>query len=375
MERAQCIWENLVDYNLSESGVSPLRVQDLLGDELDADDLLNTKLSYSWAGGSPELRERIAEFYGAGPENVRVTNGSSEANFMEFWGLIDKGDRVAVMLPNYLQTWGLARHFAGKGGADAFYMVQRTDKKTGTTRWALDIEGLKKAVTKRTKVILITNPNNPTGSVLTEEEMNAVVKVARKAGAWIVSDEVYRGAELKGDEITPSFYGRYSKVIITGGLSKAFGLPGLRIGWIVGPPKTVERLEGYHDYLTLTLTTLSDRLARIAMEPAQRERLFQRTRTIVRKQLPELERWIDSHKDILCYTPPDAGAIAIIKYDLPIKALKMFERLIHEKSVLITPAEHFGLKGKYFRVGYGYDMDVTLKGLALIGDFFDEVRT
>jgi len=370
MERTQCLWENLVDYNLSESGVSPLRVEELLGGELSAGDFLSSKLSYSWAGGSPDLRERIAEFYGAGPENVRVTNGSSEANFMEFWGLLEKGDRAAIMIPNYLQTWGLARHFTGR--ADPYKMVLR--KQNGTARWALDVEGLQRAVTKRTKLILVTNPNNPTGSVLTGDEMDEIVRVARKVGAWIVSDEVYRGAELAG-ETSPTFFGRYPRVLVTGGLSKAFGLPGLRIGWIVGPAKMVEKLEGYHDYLTLTLSSLSDRLATVAMEPKRRDQLLGRTRGILRKQFPMLKEWIDERPEILSCTPPDAGAIAVLGYKLPITSTKLFDRLRDEKSVLITPGAHFGLTGKYFRVGYGYDMETTLKGLSLIGDFVDEVRT
>ena len=149
MERTQCLYENLVDYNLSESGVLPLRVEELIDGVMEPAELLSTKLSYSWAGGSPTLRERIGDWYGVGPEHIAVTNGSSEANFMEFWGLLEKGDRAAIMLPNYLQTWGLARHFAGR--ADGYRLVLREED--GVKRWALDIESLKKAVTKRTKVI------------------------------------------------------------------------------------------------------------------------------------------------------------------------------------------------------------------------------
>jgi hypothetical protein len=368
MERTQCLYEHLVDYNLSESGVSPLRIEELIDGAINPSDLLSTRLGYPWAGGSPELREHIAAWYGCDPEQIRVTNGSSEANFMEFWGLLEKGDRAAIMLPNYLQTWGLARHFTGR--ADAFRLVRV--KAGGRERWALDTDSLDRAVSKRTKVILVTNPNNPTGAILTEEEMEAVVRAARRAGAWIVADEVYRGAELAGDALTPTFLGRYSKVLVTSGLSKAFGLPGLRIGWIAGPPRMVARLESYHDYLTLTPTTISDRLARIAMEPSRRDRLIRRTRGIVRSQLPRLAEWVDGMGS-LAMVAPEGGAIATISYRQGITSTRLFERLREEKSVLITPGAHFGLNGKYFRVGYGYDIEHTLKGLARITELFEEL--
>src|SRR5262245_15087623 len=303
MERTQCLYENEVEYNLSESGVLPLRVEDLLAGSSDPAWLLQARLRYPPSRGSDILRDRIADFYGAGAtrDHVMVTNGGSEANYVVFWGLLEKGDRAAVMIPNYLQSWGLARAYGGH--ADPFRLVER--RENGRRRWALDIEGLEKAVTRRTRIILVTNPNNPTGAVLSEDEMNAVVRAARRVGAFIVSDEVYRGAEVDGGT-SPTFWGRYDKVLITAGLSKAFGLPGLRTGWIVGPAKTLEHLCRYHDYLTLTPTCLSDRLAEIAMEPGRREAILARTRGLIRKSLPVLERWIGAHGAALTYIRPVA---------------------------------------------------------------------
>lgn len=370
MERAQCLYEKEVEYNLSESGVSPLRVEELLGGGTDPAAFLGTKLGYPWSNGSPELRENIASFYDAEPGNVTVTNGSSEAIFIAFWGLLEKGDRAAIMIPTYMQTWGLARHFAGR--ADTYRMVRR--RESGEWRWGLDVESLRRSVTKRTKVILVTNPNNPTGGVLTEDEMNEIVRIARKANAWIVADEVYRGAELTGG-LSPTFWGRYPKVVVVSGLSKAFGLPGLRIGWVAGPPKTVERLSSYRDYTTLTPGVLSDRLATIAMEPGRREGILERTRGIVRRQFPRLGEWVSAHDDLLTLTPPKAGAIAYMQYKLPMSSMKLFDKLRIEQSVLITPADHFGMSGKYIRIGYGYDMEYTLKGLERISQTLEELRS
>jgi hypothetical protein len=361
MERTQVLYEHQVKWNLSESGVLPVELLELLDSQTNS--FLSTRLGYPWGNGSPQLREAVASFYSASASNVTITNGSSEANFIVFWGLLERGHRAAVMLPNYLQTWGLSRHFLGS--VDPFYLVQKNG------RWMLDVESLHRAVNKRTKVILVTNPNNPTGSVLSEEEMREIVAVARKAGAWLVADEVYRGAEVAGEELTPTFWGRYSKTIVTSGLSKAFGLPGLRIGWVVAPPKQIAKLEMYRDYLTLTPTMLSDYLATVAMKPAKRGQLLQRTRGIVRTQLPVLDRWIRAHSDVLDYTPPAAGAIALLQYRLPVSSRKLFDRLRIEKSVLITPGAHFGIRGKYFRVGFGYDIEKLRSGLARISEFLN----
>ncbi|MGA8152994.1 MAG: aminotransferase class I/II-fold pyridoxal phosphate-dependent enzyme [Terriglobales bacterium] len=359
MERTQCLYENEVEYNLSESGVRPLRVEELLEGE-DPARFLSLALKYPESNGSLELRERIAQFHGATADQVLVTNGGSEANYTSLWGLLEKGDRTAVMLPNYLQTWGLARAYGGT--ADGFHMVEREED--GKIRWALDVESLKRAVTRKTRLIVVTNPNNPTGAVLTESEMDEIVRAARKVNAWLLADEIYRGAEVEGP-IAPTFWGRYDKLLITSGLSKAFGLPGLRIGWIVGPAKTVARLCQYRDYTTLTPTYLSDRLARIVMDPPRREAILQRTRSIISAHLPQLESWIHSHDDIFHYVRPVAGAIAFIRYKLPISSSTLFDRLRVEQSVLITPGDHFGV-GKYIRVGYGYDIEYTLKGLARV---------
>ncbi len=370
MERTQSLYENEVRWNLSESGVSPLRVEELLEGDAGRSEFLSTALKYPESNGSRLLRERIARFYpGAAAENVLVTTGTSEANYTALWGLLEKGDRAAVMLPSYLQAWGLARAYAGR--ADAYRLVEK--RRGLAKRWVLDVDGLRRAVTKRTKVIMVTNPNNPTGAVLTEDEMDEIVAAARRVGAWIVSDEVYRGAEVEGNVPSPTFWGRYSRVVVTAGLSKAFGLPGLRIGWIVAPPAQAARFWSYQDYTTLTPSMLSDRLARAAMEPARRDAILARTREIIRRQLPEVEAWVRSHEGLLESIRPAAGAIFLVKYRLPIGSVALFERLRIEKSVLITPGAHFGV-GKYIRVGYGYDLGKVKQGLAKIDDLFSELR-
>ncbi len=370
MERTQCLFENEVKFNLSESGVSPLSIGELVPGRDHRNVLDNLPLGYPHSTGRKSLRKNIARFYGCSDyECVTVMNGGSEANYAAIWGIIEPSDRVAFMLPNYLQGWGLARAYGRQ--ADGYRLVMKRDSR-GTWKWKLDVDSLRKAVTKRTKLIVVTNPNNPTGYILTEEEMQIIIGEARRVDAWILSDEIYRGAEVDGP-LTPTFFGRYDKVIVTGGLSKAFGLPGLRIGWIVTKPQTISRLCGYHDYLTLTPSYLSDYLADIVMQPKRRDEILQRTRSIIANNLPVLEKWLGKHADIFDYARPAAGAIATIKYRLPIGSVALFDRLREEKSVLITPGAHFGI-GRYLRIGYGYDLGKTRRGLREVDALLQTLR-
>ncbi len=359
MERMQSLYWHQVAYDLSESGVWPMTIRELLGPYADAETFLATRLAYPLSEGAEETRANIAAWYpGATSEHVTVTNGGSEANLLVLWTLLGLDDRLAFMVPNYMQGWGLGRHFGA--ATDTFKLKLRNG------RWALDVDGLQRAVSKKTKAIMVCNPNNPTGAVLTEEEMAAVVDAAKRADAWIVADEIYRGAEVDADVASPTFWGRYDKVIVTSGLSKAFGMPGLRSGWVVAPPDLIRKVWIRHDYTTLTPSAISDQLTAFAMRPEVRENIFARTRAIIRANLPALEGWIVSRCDVLSYARPEAGAIAYVKYDLPMASRELIDRIRMEQSVLLVPGDMFGL-GKGFRIGFGYDVQRTLEGLERVG--------
>ena len=167
--------------------------------------------------------------------------------------------------PTYLQFGGIARNMG---------VTVRTVDLVEEAGWALDVDALAEAVTDRTRVIAVVNPNNPTGQILTEVEMDAIVEAARSADAWLLADEVYAGAERKSETVTPTFYGRYEKVLAVNSLSKAYGLPGLRIGWIVAPEDTIEDLWRRHEYAVVSTTMLSNKLATLALSPAVRPQLL-----------------------------------------------------------------------------------------------------
>jgi aspartate/methionine/tyrosine aminotransferase len=366
MERYQSRHWHVVDHDLSESGVLPMTIRELLGPAADAEAFLYTTLGYPLSEGSYETRAAIATWYpGATTDHVTVVNGGSEANFLSLFSLLDPGDRLAFMVPNYLQGKGLGRFF-GKG-TDRF----RLKLKNG--RWTLDLEELEQAVGKRTKAIMVCNPNNPTGATLTEAEMEAIVGLAERRDAWIIADEIYRGAELDTDVATPSFWGRSDKIIITSGLSKAFALPGLRIGWAIAPPELIERIHERHDYTTLAPGMISDRLTALAMQPDVREAILTRTRAIIRTNYPYLEAWLQTHDDLFTWTRPTAGAIAYAKARLPITSDELVERIRLEQSVLLVSGEMFGLK-KGLRFGFGYDIEDTMKGLAKVDEVLADAR-
>ncbi len=346
MERMQSTWENLVEYNLSESGVHPLKVAELFDSDGDRQDLLQQEICYTQSNGTIELRTAISALYpGTTVDHVEVTNGGSEANFVVCWKLLEPGDEVVMMVPNYGQTLGLARGFAGT--MHEWPLV--ADFEEG--RWRPDLDRLASLVSSRTKLIVICNPNNPTGGRMRASELDQVVAIASRHGTYILSDEIYRGAEVDGEE-TASIWGRYDRAIVTSGLSKAYGLPGLRIGWIVGPPPLVASTWSYHDYTSIAPGALSDRLARVALAPARRAKILGRTRAIIRANLPVMTDWLSSHGDEFRYIPPEAGAITYVQYRLPVNSTTLVTRLREEKSVLIVPGDHFGMDG-YLRIGIG----------------------
>ena len=359
MERMQSTWENRVEYNLSESGVHPMYVGELLREvPQSAEQLLKQELGYPQSNGTPELRRAIADLYpGSTPDHVLVTNGTSEANFLSILNLVEPDDEILLMLPNYMQIWGISRAF--RGNVRTF---QLSEKK----QWHIDFEEIERLATKRTKLIVVCNPNNPTGAILSESEMDGLIDVARSSDAWLLSDEVYQGAERTAHR-TPSFWGRYEKAIITNGLSKAYGLPGLRIGWIVAPSDLIAQFWAYHDYTTIGAGMISNYLATIALSPAVREKILTRTRRILQNNYPILEGWIRHHAEFFSMIEPQAGAIAYFRYNLPINSTQLVEQLRDKKSVLVVPGDHFGM-GPYLRIGYGSPADYLTAGLDRIAD-------
>ena len=365
MERMQSTWENIVDYDMSESGVRPLTLRELTAMGFDLDAFLDQPLGYSQSNGTIELRERVAAIYpGATIEQVEVTNGTSEANFLIALSQISAGDHVAMEIPNYMQMWGVARSF----GADVKTFRLRTE-----AGWEPDWDEFERAVTPRTRLLYLSNPNNPTGSVLSDTAMRRIVDRCEQTGTWLLSDEVYLGAEINRPR-TQSFWGMSDRVIVTSGLSKAYGIPGVRIGWLVGPVSVVAECWSQHDYVTIGPNKLSDRVARVAVEAGNRERCYARTAEILRHNVPIVREWVRSFMGRLTWTEPAAGAIGLMKYTADTPSLAIAERVRLNQSTLIVPGIHVGMEG-HLRIWLGGREEFLREGLRRIGtelrDFFD----
>jgi aspartate/methionine/tyrosine aminotransferase len=362
LERMQSTWENRVAWNLAESGVHPLRLEELAVSDEDRAALFGQELGYTQTNGTPELRLAIAAMYpGARADHVNVTNGGSEANCITLWRLVEPGDEVVMMMPNYMQMRGIARAL---GATVRPWAMVEHDR-----RWRVDLGALDALVTPATRLILVCNPNNPTGARLSAEELDAICRIAARVDAWVISDEIYRGAELDSVE-TPSIWGRYDRAIVTSGLSKAFGLPGLRIGWVVGPPPLVEELWGVHDYTTIAPGALNDRLARVAL--ARRDYVIARTRGIVSANYPLVKKWIEKRAPVLHHIAPEAGAIVFVRYRQAINSTTLVERLRDEHSVLLVPGDHFDMDG-YLRIGFGNHPAYLASALELAGKVLDGI--
>jgi aspartate/methionine/tyrosine aminotransferase len=370
LERFQSIWEHHVAWNVAESGVHPLRIEEVAETDAERAALLAQHLIYTQTNGTLELRSLIASMYpSSGPDHIQVTNGGSEANFLVLLHLLKPGDHVVIMAPNYMQVYGVARAL----GADValWHLVEDTAAKP--SRWRADLDSLRALVTPRTRAVLICNPNNPTGARLTAAELDAICDIAGTAGAWVVADEIYRGAELDGVE-TASVWGRGERTIVTSGLSKAYGLPGLRIGWIAATPKLIEDLWGIHDYTTIAPAAASDVLARMALAPGRRDKIIARTRGIVRTNYPVVRKWIEKRGRVLTHIPPEAGAIVFVRYRHDINSTALAERLRDQQSVLVVPGDHFGMDG-YLRIGFGADPVHLTGSLERIGEVLDAIES
>ena len=360
LERLQSTFENQVAFNLSESGVHPLTLGELVEDAASREALLTESLRYTQTNGTRPLRELIATFYpGATVDHVQVTNGGAEANYITTWHLVEPGDEVVMMVPNFMQASGLARAF---GAAVKEWPLLEP---SATGGWRVDHEALERVMSSRTKLIVICNPNNPTGARFDAPDLDRIAAIADRYGSWILSDEIYRGAELDGRE-TPTIWGRSDRVLVTSGLSKAYALPGLRIGWVAGPPARIASLWSYHDYTTIAPGALNDALARHALEPVRRRRLLERTRGILTRNYPVIAAWLDAHRGQFTYVPPDAGAIVYTRYHQAINSTELITRLRVEQSVLVVPGDHFGMD-HYLRLGFGDDPDHLRAGLSRLG--------
>tara|TARA_Y100001970_G_scaffold212389_1_gene259382 strand:+ start:987 stop:2102 length:1116 start_codon:yes stop_codon:yes gene_type:complete len=356
MERLQSLYENEVKYNLSDSGNHPLSMNDLMSEE-EIKRILEMEIYYGYTTGDPRLLSAIASWY---PDkitssNILVTNGSAEANFLIGWTLVEPDDEVIMVLPNYMQVPGLAKNLGAK---------VKTIHLKESLGWHLDLDELESIVNDKTKLISICNPSNPTGAVMTDEEMTSIAAIADKHGAYIHSDEVYRGSELDGNE-TKSFVHFYDKSIVSCGLSKSFAHPGLRIGWLVASPDVIQNIWTRKDYTTLCASVISQEIGTKIMTSPTRENILGRSSKMLTENLVLFQNWLDTHNGLFTFVPPKAGGMAFVGYNMDVNSTEFVHKLRVEQSVLIVPGDCYGMDG-YLRFGIGANPDYLSEGLQLV---------
>ena len=358
LERIQSLYENTVEFNLSDSGVHPMCLNDLLSDA-EMRDLQALELGYGWTNGAVSLREAIAASYESRTsDEIIVTNGSAEANFLLVMSLLNPDDEIVVFTPNYLQIWGWAR---------ALGVNAKAVRHDGDADWQPRLDELEEVISGKTRLITICNPNNPTGAVMPPEGMRELVHIADRHDLYLHADEVYRGMELHGPECE-SFLDLYDKAIVTNGLSKAMGLPGLRIGWLAGPAEDIYTAWQNKDYTSITTSAISEYVAERVLKPELRSAILQRSKTILRQNLSLLHDWIDANSGLLSLISPQAGGFAFVRYHFEANSTELVHRLRDEMGVMLLPGDVYGLDG-YFRIGIGAPRSHLEPGLERIADY------
>jgi aspartate/methionine/tyrosine aminotransferase len=352
--------EDHCEYNLAETCVDSLHVHELLdmaGRRATAfDDILALKLTYGAIEGTTRLRTLIAGLYARQTAaNVTITHGAAGANALVYETLINRGDHVVSLVPAYQQHTSIPESF----GADVTRVHLREHE-----AYLPNLDALRAAMRPDTTLLVFSNPNNPTGSLMDHAMLTAVAEIARASGAWILGDEVYRGIDQEGDGFTSSIADLYERGISTGSMSKAYSLAGLRLGWIVGPTALLRDVTVHRHYNTISVGMLDDYFASMAL--TQRERILARNRTLLRENLALLDAWI-TREPRLSYTKPQSGTTALVKYDLPIPSVQLCLRLLKDAGVLFVPGSAFE-KEHHVRIGFANPQRNLRDGLPRVSE-------
>lgn len=359
LERWMTTYEMDVDYDIAESGILPLTVNDLLAmeppDEREGTlhRLLDLPLGYGEARGTSALRTLLAKTYAdCTADNILVTTGAIEANFLLFNVLLEPGDHVVAPYPAYQQLYSVPRAL----GCDVDLWEIRPE-----TGFRYDVAGLERLLRPETRLIVVNSPHNPTGAILAEEDVRRVYALAESVGATVMSDEAYRWLTIPGGEELPGpMFNLGPGAVSVGTLSKPFGLPGLRLGWIAGPEDLVARCWGMRDYVSLSPGKLNDALAILALK--HRERIVERNGAIISANLAAANAWIAEHAGLLSWKPPRAGLLALLHYNLDIPSLALANKLAEEYSVMLAPGSAFGYE-HHLRIGIGQEPRVFAAAL------------
>ncbi|MEL6450008.1 MAG: aminotransferase [Pseudomonadota bacterium] len=354
-------WETRCTHNLAETCVDSITVAELLSlagrNAQDLSDLLPMKLTYGAIEGSDRLRAAIASLYASkAAGDITVTHGTIAANMLVHKALVRPGDHVVAIVPTYQQHYSIPASI----GADVTQLrLQARDA------FLPDLGALRAMVTPATRLIALTNPNNPTGALIPRPMLEEIAQIARAAGAYILCDEVYRGTDQEGDGMTASITDVYENGISTAGMSKAYALAGLRLGWIAAPPEVRDQVLIHRDYDTISVGMINDHLATLALE--HRDKVLARSQRITRRNLAYLDAWVTAEPR-MSWIKPRSGTTAMLKFDLPMGACAFCTDLLEKTGVMFTPGDAFDMDD-YVRIGFGNPTDTLKDGLAAVSAY------
>jgi aspartate/methionine/tyrosine aminotransferase len=345
-------WEFKARHHLCASDAQAVTVKDLLAlarPEL-REAFENCALGYIETFGTPRLREAIARTYrGLTADDVLVFAGAEEGLFCALHALLGKGDHAIVTVPNYQSMESVPVSLCEVSG-----VTLRPEN-----AWRLDLLEVKRALKANTRVVAVNFPNNPTGAIPDRRTFEALVALCEERGVWLFSDEVYRGLELDPSRRLPQAAELSARALSLGVMSKAYGLPGLRVGWIACRDRALlARMEKLKHYLSICNASPSEVLATIALENA--EVLMGANRARVAANVGRVSAFFARHPELYSWSPPDGGCVAFAQYKGADGADAHFEALARRAGVLLLPSSRFQSKlgsvpADRFRIGLGRD--------------------
>lgn len=346
LERYFAKYEFKAPYLLSCSDCESFTIKDILDLEEAGAGVSFEKLwlGYTESQGSPGLRQYIAKMYHrAGVDNVLVTSGAEEAIFIFMNTVLNKGDHVIVQYPCYQSLSEVARF---RGCEVTEWKLKEQDA------WVLDLDWLAKNIKHNTKAIIINSPHNPTGYLITQDELEYIVELARSRGILIFSDEVYRFLEHRSSDRSEAACDIYENAVSLGVMSKTYGLAGLRIGWVVTRNTDIyNQMAAFKDYTSICNSAPSEFLAALALK--HQDELVERNLGIIRDNLAVLDDFFARYKELFSWPKPKAGAIAFphIKWDEDVENFCV--DLVNSKGVLLLPGNYYDFGNKSFRIAFG----------------------
>ncbi|HRO90119.1 MAG TPA: aminotransferase class I/II-fold pyridoxal phosphate-dependent enzyme [Promineifilum sp.] len=307
-------------------------------------ELLDLRLGYTESPGHPHLRAAVSRLYErTSADEIVILGAPEEGIYLTMRALLEPGDHVIVLTPAYDSLLNLAEHASGN--------VSRWPIRPTSSGWALDLEELGRLITDDTRLVVVNFPHNPTGYLPAATELGALIDIARRHGAWLLCDEMYRGLERNPADRLPSAADRYERAIVLSGLSKTYGLPGLRTGWlVVGDPATRAAIINWKHYTTICAAAPSETLATIAL--SAHEALAMRNRRIISGNLKAADAFFSRWPDLFDWRPPRAGSIALVGIDVP-SATEYCHALARNAGVLLLPGPCLGADDHSVRFGFG----------------------